>query len=114
MKKNTIQIHRVSGRDGDSFVGLSIDKEAIHIYAPESYSLDLSSSSFSEDVIYLFKTFNKSKWPNEKDYFPNRISNGPSFDAFESYIWIIKDYISNGIPLEHLRERKKKISGKIL
>lgn len=113
MKKDTIQIHRVSGKDGDSFVGLSIEKDIVHIYTPESYPLDISNSSFSEDVISLFRSFNNNKWSDEKDDYPNKVSNGPSFDAFESYLWIIKDYISNGIPLEHLRERKKKISGKI-
>lgn len=113
MKNSSIQIHKVSGKDGDTFVGLILEKSKVHIYSPEAYPLDLESRTFSDDIISLFRTFNNSKWSDEKEEYPNKIANGPTFDAFESYIWVIKDYISNGVPLDHFCERKKNVGGKI-
>ena len=93
-----IVLHSVTNEEQNSFVGLRIRNEEIHFYYPESYHLADKSNrkAFRRDVINIIRTISlaksKSNMNNNND---NGIAQNDQF-AIMSYLWIIRDYLSNG------------------
>lgn len=93
-----IVLHSVTNEEHNSFVGLRIRNEEIHFYYPESYHLADKSNrkAFRRDVINIIRTISlaksKSNMNNNND---NGIAQNDQF-AIMSYLWIIRDYLSNG------------------
>ena len=113
MNKEHIKLHKVTGKTDDKFVGMKIISNSIHIFHPESYSLDIDSKSFCNDVISLFRTFSCSKRSDLEEYKTHIVSVGPTVEAFNSYIWLIRDYLIGGIPKDTVYQFKTSGSGKI-
>mgnify|MGYP004435974989 FL=1 len=93
-----IILHSVTNEEHNSFVGLRIRNDEIHFYYPESYNLsDVSDKkSFRNDIINIIRTISLAK---SKTATNNTYNNGFTFSeqfAIMSYLWIIRDYISNG------------------
>lgn len=93
-----IILHSVTNEEHNSFVGLRIRNDEIHFYYPESYNLsDVSDKkSFRNDIINIIRTISLAK---SKTTTNNTYNNGFTFSeqfAIMSYLWIIRDYISNG------------------
>lgn len=93
-----IFLHSVTNEDHNSFVGLRIRNDEIHFHYPESYDLaDISDKkSFRKDVINIIRTISlaKSKAARNNQSDSGLVSN-EQFDIM-SYLWIIRDYLSNG------------------
>ena len=113
MFDDDIKLHKVTGKEGDTFVGMRIRNGCVHIFHPESYPLDKSEDSFYNDILSLFRTFARYNKATYEDEINNVVSKGISVKAFKSYIWLIKDYIVNGIPEEKRQEYKTNGNGKI-
>ena len=104
-----IILHSVTNEEHNSFVGLRIRNGEIHFHHPESYdlgsvagkttlSLDsvVDKKAFRIDVVNILRTISlaksRSATNNSSD---TGISQSEQF-AIMSYIWIIRDYLSNG------------------
>ena len=93
-----IVLHPVTNEEHNSFVGIRIKNDEIHLHYPESYELSPQEDkkAFRHDVINILRTISLAKSKST----PNNTSNSgiAQSDRFAvmSYLWIIRDYLSNG------------------
>ena len=93
-----IILHSVTNEEHNSFVGLRIRNDEIHFHYPESYNIsDVSDKkSFRNDIVNIIRTISlaksKTATNNQSD---SGFASSEQF-AIMSYLWIIRDYISNG------------------
>lgn len=93
-----IVLHPVTNEENNSFVGIRIRNNEIHFHYPESYNLSPvdDTKGFRYDVINIIRTISlaksKTSPSNASD---NGIAQSEQF-ALMSYLWIIRDYLSNG------------------
>lgn len=107
-----IVLHPVTNEEHNSFVGIRIKNDEIYLHYPESY--DISSiddkKAFRYDVINIIRTISlaksKSSSHNTSD---NGIARSEQF-AIMSYLWIIRDFLSNGF--YHNSEKIYRTNGK--
>ena len=104
-----IILHSVTNEEHNSFVGLRIRNGEIHFYYPESYDLGAVAGkdvitldsiadkrTFRIDVVNILRTISLAKSRSSMNHASdNGISQSEQF-AIMSYIWIIRDYLSNG------------------
>ena len=97
-----------TNEDNNAFVGVRIRNESIEFHFPESYDLEgiqdvdgeltiKDLKPFRRDMVDILRTISLAKtrsFATQKT--ENGVSNTQSF-AFMSYLWIIRDYITNGI-----------------
>lgn len=93
-----IVLHPVTNEEHNSFVGIRIKNDEIHLHYPESYELASQDDkkAFRHDIIDIVRTISLAKsksTPNVSN--DNGISQSTQF-AIMSYLWIIRDYLSNG------------------
>lgn len=122
MNNNNLKIYKV---DDDSFVGIKFENENVGIYIPALYNIGLTSRVTNWKDINLDKrdgvkidilTFLKTiSIVNTREVY-----TGKSFlkfnkynKAFESMLWLIEDYIKNGIYCEFDKEKVKNSNGRI-
>jgi hypothetical protein len=88
--------HNSTGKDNDSFVGIKIVGNDIHLYIPEAYQFDINSRTIRYDIISLLKTLSlaDTKSKTKVEIFSKR-ENETTF-ALYSYLWIIDDFLKNG------------------
>lgn len=105
--------HSVTGKIDDSFIGIKFIKNNIHFYYPESYDFDLTSKDCRKDILDLLNTISIAKTAsleNEKAY------NTQTYDgefAILSYLWIIRDYLTNGFYVNKEKIYKRNQKGKV-
>lgn len=93
-----IVLHPATNEENNSFVGIRIKNDAIHFYYPESYSLSTvdDKKSFRHDVINIIRTISLAKSKSSTDSTgDDGIAQSEQFPIL-SYLWIIRDYLSNG------------------
>lgn len=93
-----IILHSVTNEEQNSFVGLRIRNEEIHFYYPESYQLAKKEDkkAFRHDVVNIIRTISLAKSKSAVNINnDNGIAQNDQF-AIMSYLWIIRDYFSNG------------------
>lgn len=104
-----IILHSVTNEEHNSFVGIRIRNDEIHFYYPESYDLGsiadknaltldsiVDKKAFRIDVVNILRTISLAKSRSTTTSPSNTgISQSEQF-AIMSYIWIIRDYLSNG------------------
>lgn len=104
-KDKRIYLVRSTNEDNNAFVGVRIRNESIEFHYPESYDIsgveDVSTikdiKTFRRDMIDILHTISLAK---TRSYSMQKTENGISSArnfTFMSYLWIIRDYISNGI-----------------
>ena len=110
--KKHIHLKASTGEVDNSFVGLKIFGDDIYIYHPENYSIDLSENSFTEDVINLLDTFSFTKISSSDT---GILYSGDSDGKFrlDSYIWIIKDYLTKRYYVNREKKYVKNQNGKV-
>lgn len=109
--KTIIKKHAVTGKTDDSFVGIKIRNDIVHIYYPESYRI--SDENFSHDVLDLLKTISIAKTnSNDRGKIESSLSKNDSF-ALVSYLWIINDFLYNGIYTNREKVYKLNQTGRI-
>ncbi len=107
--------HKVTGKVNDSFIGIKIKNDYIDFYYPESYDLanfQTNMKEFRKDVLAILRTIEIAKTLSADK---SKIESTLSKDRFAllSYLWIIKDYLNNGIYVNREKEIKKNQHGKI-
>ena len=98
MKLENFHPHISTGKDNNSFVGLKVLGNEIHFYYPESYHFD-STCFESEDVLDLLNTISLAKSYSEKHVDTYDATDSGNDSALLSCCWLIKDYLSNDVPI---------------
>lgn len=111
----SLVLHSVTGKVDDSFVGIKIKNNKIDFYYPESYNLTdykLDFKRFRTDILAILGTIKIAKTLSlNKAKIESSLSND-NF-AILSYLWIIKDYLSNGFYVNREKVLKKNQRGRI-
>ncbi len=99
-----IYLVRSTNEENNAFVGVRIRNESIEFHYPESYDIsgveDISTikdiKAFRKDMIDILHTISLAKTRSSSmQKTENGISSVKNF-TFMSYLWIIRDYFSNG------------------
>ena len=105
--------HSVTGKTDDSFVGLRIVGNDIHFYYPESYHFDEDADTARSDIIDMLRTISIAKTSAmEPSKINNKNTNSGDF-ALLSYLWVIKDYLTNGFYINREKLYKINQSGRV-
>ena len=107
--------HKVTGSIDDSFVGIKIKNDRIDFYYPESYELSDSNNlkEFRKDIISILNTISIAKTLSvEKIKIDTSLSDEGNF-ALHSYLWTIKDFLSNGFYVNREKVLKSNQRGRI-
>lgn len=112
---NNFNGHSVTGSIDNSFIGIKIKNDIIDFYYPEAY--DLSSVSdiknFRKDIIAILNTISIAKSLSiDKARIESSLSEQSTF-TLHSYLWIIRDYLVNGVYVNREKEYKSNQRGKI-
>lgn len=113
MKYSNFIAHAATGEEGNSFVGIKIKDNQVHFYYPESYDYD--ENEFDRDAFLdILKSISlaKSNAESEDNAMSKHMDN--SEFAVLSYIWIIEDYLKNGLLVTLEKEHKLNHSGKVI
>lgn len=115
LSDENLKLHSVTGKLDDSFIGLKIKNNIIDFYYPESYQRTDYKSNFKEfrkDVLAILGTIKIAKTLSLNK---TKIESSLSNDNFAilSYLWIIKDYLNNGLYVNREKEFKTNQRGKI-
>lgn len=112
-KIKNLQKHDVTGKDNDSFVGIKVIGNDIHLYVPEAYRFDVDSKTIRYDIVSLLKTLSlaDAKSKSEAEMFSKR-ENDTTF-ALYSYLWIIDDFLKNGFFVNREKVYKKNQNGRV-
>ena len=100
-----VYLVRSTNEDNNAFVGVRITNDSIEFHYPESYDLSgvdehltiKDIKPFRRDMIDILHSISLAKTRSlATQKTENGVSTSKSF-AFMSYLWIIRDYITNGI-----------------
>lgn len=86
-----------TGKDDDSFVGIKTIGNSVYLFYPECFDLDIESKTWQKDAIALLSTIKIAKsFTKDKSSFFKQSEKDNDF-ALKSYLWIISDYLQNGL-----------------
>lgn len=105
--------HSVTGKTDDSFVGIKIIGNEIHLYYPETYRFDPNSDFVRIDIINLLRTISIAKTASAETSraYNSHTKNGEF--ALMSYLWVINDYLQNGFYVNREKIYKTNQSGRV-
>lgn len=116
-----IYLVRSTNEDNNAFVGVRISNDSIEFHYPESYDLsgfdDVSTiknlKEFRRDMIDILHTISLAKTRSSSiQKTADGISSTKNF-AFMSYLWVIRDYITNGMYRNAEKVYKNNAKGKV-
>lgn len=113
IKINNFYPHPVTNKVDDSFVGLKFIGNEIHFYYPETYRFSMNNSDVRNDIIDLLRTISIAKTSSSQ---LTNANNRPSISrefALMSYLWVIKDYLTNGLYVNREKIYKTNQNGRI-
>lgn len=101
-----------TNRENDQFVGIRFDTD-IEIIFPVGYEIPKNERELKSDVLLMLKTFELTD-SNSKE----KVETGKSYlDSFalpiNSYFWLLKDYINNGLYQNREKTIRQNSNGKI-
>ncbi len=113
-EKLEIVYHKVTNKIDDSFIGIKIKNNKIDFYYPESYNFDDSSlETARNDVISILQTISIAKTnSNSNIKIESTFSNNKAIPLL-SYLWMIRDYLQNGLYINKEKIFKKNQRGKV-
>ena len=96
--KLEIIYHKVTNKVDDSFVGIRIRNDKVDFYYPETYDFDNSSlEKTRNDVLAILQTISIAKThSNANAKIESTFSKNEAIPLL-SYLWVIKDYLQNGL-----------------
>ena len=112
-KINNLTLHSVTGKVDNSFIGIKIKNSLIDFYFPETYDIaeEHDIVNLRNDIFAILRTISLAKtFTESNDKVENKFSINGQF-ALMSYLWIINDYLTNGIYVN--REKTLKINQKL-
>ena len=98
-KINNLTLHSVTGKVDDSFIGIKIKNSLIDFYFPETYDIaeEHDIINLRNDIFAILRTISLAKtFTESNEKVENKFSINGQF-ALMSYLWIINDYLTNGI-----------------
>lgn len=99
------------------YIGISYNKNNINIVFPRGYKLSETSSELKSDIILLIKVFNKYISRKKDKAFlneANSLFNGKGdFFPLETMLWLLNDYIKNGLYQNNIIHYKTDKNGNI-
>lgn len=107
-----INTKAATNEDNNSFVGIRIKSDRIDFHYPESYDLSPISDikSFRRDLLSVLRTISLAKTTSSPlSTTENAAAKTKSF-ALISYLWIIRDYLTNGFYRN--KEKLYRLNGK--
>ena len=112
--KLEIIYHKVTNKIDDSFVGIKIRNDKVNFYYPETYDFDNSSlEKTRNDVLAILQTISIAKThSNANAKIESTFSKNEAIPLL-SYLWVIKDYLQNGLYVNRERVFENNKRGKI-
>ena len=101
-----------TGKNDDTFIGFKIKQDTIDFYFPVAYKYDETSESIREDIIEILRTIYITKTNYNSSFLIDSDIKEEQLPIL-SYIWIINDYLKNGISKTSSTECKTNQKGKI-
>jgi len=92
------------------FMGIKIKDDHVRIFIPQTLQLSNDPSTRNRELILFLRSLNITKL-TEEDIVSGNASGGKW--PFDSYIWMIHDYIENGVYYNHERIYSHDRNGKI-
>lgn len=115
LNKEHIKLHSVTNENNNSFVGIKIKEDKIDLYYPEAYDMASINNMFEfrQDVLDLLRTISLAKTKsNINNEIKNNLTTNESFTLI-SYLWLINDYLVNGLYFNREKVYKENQRGKI-
>lgn len=111
MKIDNVEVHYVTGKKNDSFVGVKVKDNIINLYVPESLEIYSDNTEvYRKNILYLLKSISIArKKSDEKSKILSNKYAGHEF-PIDSFIWLISDWINSNF--NHQKEKKLNIIGK--
>lgn len=97
-------------KQSSDFMGIKIKDKHIQIYIPQTLQLSENEIRRNHELVLFLQSLNLTEL-TEEDILSGNVSGNKW--PFESYIWVIHDYVENGIYYNHERKYSKDRSGKI-
>lgn len=97
----------------DTYVGIKFIKDEVKVYFPLGYEIPEENSECRKSIINLIKTISLGNRIFDSD---SKISINSGKEAeipFNSFIWIIDDYLNNGLYTDREKIYKQNQNGKI-
>lgn len=113
-EKLEIVYHKATNKIDDSFIGIKIRNNKVDFYYPETYNFDDSSlETARNDVLAILQTISIAKThSNSNVKIESTFSNNEAIPLL-SYLWIIRDYLQNGLYINKEKVFKKNQRGKV-
>ena len=109
-RKTKYNLEIIPQKRSSDFMGIKIRGEKIQIYIPQTLKLSENEIQRNREIVLFLQSLNLTKLTEEDILNGNAI--GPKW-PFQSYIWVIHDYIENGIFYNHEKMYSRDKSGKI-
>lgn len=115
--KKILKLHDIcylsSNNFDDNYVGIKFLDDDIKIYFPLGYNIPDEDSECRKSIIGLLKTISiKDKLFNSDLKYSNKFDNASEI-PFYSFLWLINDYLNNGLYTDKEKVYKRGINGKI-
>ena len=112
--KNLKDICYVSSNySNDNYVGIKFLDDDIEVYFPMGYEIPSDNSECRKSIISLLKTISIERILNKSDS-KYSLNNGKDKEIpINSFLWIIDDYLNNGLYTDKEKIYKKGKNGKI-
>ena len=99
--------------DENGFVGIKYDDSGVNVFFPWGYSIPTDVKEFRLSVFELIRTISLSK-KNSDNGNKKSFMNGDNKEVpIYSFIWIINDYLKNGLFRDYEKTYAHGLSGKI-
>lgn len=110
-KIDNLNLHPVTNKVDDSFIGIKIKNNVIDFYYPNTFNLDEENIRY--DILSILSTISIAKTlSSEKIKIESSYSNNESL-ALVSYLWILKDYLINGFYINREKIYKTNQNGRV-
>ena len=97
----------------DNYVGIKFIDEEVQVYFPLGYEIPEENAECRKSIINLMKTISIGNRLNNSDS-KLSMNNGKEDEVpFNSFIWIINDYLNNGLYTDKEKVYKQNKNGKI-
>lgn len=112
---DNVRLHQVTNENNNSFVGIKIRNDIVNLYYPECYNLRGidNINEFRKDVIDLLNTISIAKTYSNDTSLTSSNYKDNNENVMLSYLWLINDYLINGIYKNREKVYKLNQNGKI-
>lgn len=109
-----VNLKRSTNEFGNAFVGIKVYNNKVDFHYPESYEVDYKNETqMKSDILALLKAIS-----GFKKFISEERTSDPNFShdselALNTYIWIINDYLNNGIYYSSEKVLRTNTNGKV-